>query len=98
MAVAYKVRVSEVSGPGWISELRFNVEAKLPAGSDTKTSNEMLQRLLEQRFGLRTHRETRSVPGFVLTVAQRRRAPHARCAARFHGRPGRPGRGQAPHG
>jgi uncharacterized protein (TIGR03435 family) len=70
IAAAYKVRVSEVSGPGWMSEARFNVEAKMPAGADKKLSNEMLQRLLEQRFGLKVHRETRTVSGFALTVGK----------------------------
>jgi len=70
IAVAYKVRVSEVAGPGWISDLRFNVEAKLPAGADKKSANEMLQRLLMERFGLKIHRETRTSAGFVLTVGK----------------------------
>ncbi|MEO8371995.1 MAG: TIGR03435 family protein [Candidatus Solibacter sp.] len=70
IATAYKVRVSEVAGPSWISDLRFNVEAKLPAGADKKSANEMLQRLLEQRFGLKFHREARTVSGFVLSLGK----------------------------
>src|ERR1035437_614025 len=70
VATAYKVRPSEVAGPGWISDLRFNVEAKLPAGADKKSANEMLQRLLAERFGLKIHRETRTSAGFVLTVGK----------------------------
>jgi len=42
----------------------------LPAGADKKAANEMLQRLLEQRFGLKIHRETRTSAGFVLTVGK----------------------------
>ena len=30
----------------------------------------MLQKLLEDRFQLRTHRETREMPAYVLTVAR----------------------------
>jgi uncharacterized protein (TIGR03435 family) len=70
IATAYKVRVTEVAGPGWISDLRFNVEAKLPAGADKKSANEMLQRLLAERFGLKIHRETRTSAGFVLSVGK----------------------------
>jgi uncharacterized protein (TIGR03435 family) len=70
VATAYKVRPSEVAGPGWSSDLRFNVEAKLPAGADKKSANEMLQRLLAERFGLKIHRETRTSAGFVLTVGK----------------------------
>jgi uncharacterized protein (TIGR03435 family) len=29
IAAAYRVRISQVSGPGWIAELRFDIEAKL---------------------------------------------------------------------
>ncbi len=70
VAVAYRVRVTEVAGPGWISDQRFNVEAKLAAGADKKLANEMLQRLLAERFGLKIHRETRTSAGFVLTVGK----------------------------
>jgi len=70
VASAYRVRVGEVTGPAWISEQRFNLEAKLPEGANTKTSNEMLLRLLEQRFGLKIHREARIVSGFALTVGK----------------------------
>jgi uncharacterized protein (TIGR03435 family) len=70
IAAAYRVRMSQVSGPGWIAELRFDIEAKLPEGSSTKTVNEMLQTLLEDRFALKVRRETRSVSGFALLVGK----------------------------
>ena len=70
IATAYRVRMSQVSGPGWIAELRFDVEAKLPEGSSTKTANEMLQTLLEDRFALKVRREARSVSGFALLVGK----------------------------
>jgi uncharacterized protein (TIGR03435 family) len=70
IAAAYRVRMSQVSGPGWIAELRFDIEAKLPDGSSTKTANEMLQTLLEERFALKVRRETRSVSGFALLVGK----------------------------
>lgn len=70
VAMAYKVRPSEVAGPSWISEVRFNIEAKLPEGADTKQASEMLKNLLEERFGLRAHDETKAVSGYTLTVAK----------------------------
>lgn len=67
---AHRVAMNNVSGPGWISELRFDIEAKVPAGAPAGTAHEMLQALLEERFALRTHRETRTVTGYALVVAK----------------------------
>jgi uncharacterized protein (TIGR03435 family) len=50
--------------------LRFDIEAKLPTGAVSSSVNEMLQVLLEDRFALRTHHETRDVSGFSLVVGK----------------------------
>jgi uncharacterized protein (TIGR03435 family) len=70
VAMAYSVRPSSVTGPNWITELRYDVDAKLPEGAPAKDANEMLRRLLEERFGLRTHMETKATAGFALVVAK----------------------------
>src|SRR5262245_59847840 len=59
IAMAYKIKPSSVTGAGWLTELRYDVDAKLPEGASSKDANEMLRRLLEERFGLRTHPETK---------------------------------------
>src|SRR5215469_3879843 len=53
---AYGLLPDQVSGPEWISDLRFDVDAKLPEGAPAGAVNEMLQSLLEDRFSLRFHR------------------------------------------
>lgn len=70
IATAYKVRGSQVFGPAWMSDLRFDVEAKIPEGASLDDANAMLQSLLEERFGLRTHREDKSAPGYALLVGK----------------------------
>jgi uncharacterized protein (TIGR03435 family) len=70
ISTAYRVRMDQVSGPPWMSELRFDIEAKIPEGADPKSINEMLQALLEERFGLKLHRESKEVSGYALLVAK----------------------------
>jgi uncharacterized protein (TIGR03435 family) len=70
VATAYRVRISEVTGPAWISEVWFDIDAKLPPGAAPGAAPDMLRSLLAQRFGLRAHRETRSASGYALVVAK----------------------------
>ena len=59
-----------IAGPPWLDSVRFTVVAKLPAGSPRNDAPGMLQTLLADRFQLRTHTETREVPGYGLTTAK----------------------------
>ncbi len=70
VAAAYRVRMSQVSGPPWISEQRFDVDAKIPEDAPAGQVNEMLQALLTERFGLRLHNESRSLAGYALVVGR----------------------------
>ena len=70
IAAAYSVRATQVSGPAWLSGQRFDIEAKAPAGAPKEELNAMLQSLLEERFGLKVHRDTRTELGFALTVGK----------------------------
>jgi len=60
-------------GPDWIDSDRYrytiNVKAE-GAGSGAATRAPILRALLEDRFQLKTHRETREVSGYALTVAK----------------------------
>jgi uncharacterized protein (TIGR03435 family) len=77
--VAYGVRSFEVlGGPGWIDSDTFDITAKTKTADDgAKTPPPripemfaMLQPLLEDRFKLKTHRETRELPVYLLTAAK----------------------------
>jgi uncharacterized protein (TIGR03435 family) len=70
ISAAYRVRTDQVSGAPWMSELRYDIEAKIPEGADSKSANEMLQSLLDERFGLKLHRESKEVSGYALAVAK----------------------------
>jgi uncharacterized protein (TIGR03435 family) len=70
VAAAYSVRATEVSGPAWLSDQSFDIEAKVPDGAPTEALNAMLQSLLEERFGLKVHRNTRRGQGFALVVGK----------------------------
>ena len=83
--VDYHVQVA--GGPEWIqvaqsNEVRFDVQAKSDSATDDKLAKlsddqaelekrHMLRVLLEDRFGLKVHMETRQAPAFVLTIAKR---------------------------
>lgn len=68
--VAYRVKDYQVEGPAWISDTRFNIVAKLPAGSSEDQIPEMLQTLLADRFKLTLHRETKEHAIYALVVAK----------------------------
>jgi uncharacterized protein (TIGR03435 family) len=58
-----------VGGPKWIDTDRFEISAR--AGGDPATTqmmNSMLQTLLAERFRVKTHRESRQVPVYVMTI------------------------------
>jgi uncharacterized protein (TIGR03435 family) len=60
-----------IGGPGWVDSDRYNLEAK--AEGATIPPNQlgpMLQSLLEDRFQLKAHLETRELPIYELVVAR----------------------------
>jgi uncharacterized protein (TIGR03435 family) len=58
-------------GPAWIQNERYQITAKAESKQSLGEMNgPMLQALLEERFRLRVHHETREVPVYALTVAK----------------------------
>jgi uncharacterized protein (TIGR03435 family) len=58
-------------GPTWIDSDCYQISAKAgDAVSKDMMNGAMLQALLEERFRLKLHRETREVPIYALTVAK----------------------------
>ncbi len=70
MVVAYKVKSYQITGPDWIASQRFDIVAKLPEGATKDQANQMLQSLLEERFKMKLHRETKDHPVLALVVAK----------------------------
>jgi uncharacterized protein (TIGR03435 family) len=70
IAAAYSVRATQVSGPDWLSGQGFDIEATVPDGTPKEELNAMLQSLLEERFGLKVHRSTKTGQGFALVLGK----------------------------
>ena len=70
IARAYDVQPFQVNGPDWLSTEFFDIVAKYPEGSKDEERGLMLRTLLEDRFKLAMHRESREVPGFALVAAK----------------------------
>ena len=76
--VAYGIAGSQISGPRWLTELttdpsqvtRFEIVAKVPEDATKDQVPLMLQRLLEDRFKLKVHRESRPMQVYSLEVSR----------------------------
>jgi uncharacterized protein (TIGR03435 family) len=67
---AYRVRDFQITGPGWITSARFEINAKLPSGASTDLIPEMLQALLASRFNLEVRREMKEQNVYALIAAE----------------------------
>jgi uncharacterized protein (TIGR03435 family) len=70
IVLAYRLKPNQVIGPDWIASQRFDIAAKLPDGASQDQFRDMLQTLLADRFQMKTHRETKELPVYVLGVAK----------------------------
>ncbi len=72
IAEAYQVRMFQVVAPrvGSVTQRRFDVVCKMPAGSRKEDAPLMLQSLLAERFKLAVHREFREQDVWALVVGK----------------------------
>jgi uncharacterized protein (TIGR03435 family) len=70
LAQAYRIKNFQISGPVWLDSEHFDIEAKLPAGATDDQLPAMLQALLEDRFKLAFHRESRVMSAYILLPAK----------------------------
>jgi uncharacterized protein (TIGR03435 family) len=77
-ATSGSFRMQVVGGPEWMDSARYNIVAK-PAGNPLRSEmyGPMLQSLLEDRFRLTVHRETKEGPVYLLTLAKNGPKLHA---------------------
>jgi uncharacterized protein (TIGR03435 family) len=76
--MAYGVGGNQLSGPRWLTELttdprqvkRFEIIAKVPENATKDQVPLMLQKLLEDRFKLQVHRESRPTQVYSLEVSR----------------------------
>jgi uncharacterized protein (TIGR03435 family) len=69
-AMAYGIRRYQLSSPDWMSNSRFNITARVPAGSTVDEYRLMLQGLLAERFKLTLHHEQKEMQIAELVVAK----------------------------
>jgi bla regulator protein blaR1 len=71
MQNAYAVPPFQIEGgPAWVDSERYAVDAKAGGNANRAQIFLMLQSLLEDRFQLKTHRETRELPVYTLVAAR----------------------------
>jgi uncharacterized protein (TIGR03435 family) len=71
VSVAYKTRPSQIiGGPSWKDSAMFSTQGKAAEAAGTDTMLLMLQSLLEDRFQLKIHHETRQGPVYELAIAE----------------------------
>ena len=69
--VAYRIRDFQISnGPGWINSERYDIEAKTEGSNGADAMLLMLQALLEDRFQLHYHHETKERAVYLMTIAK----------------------------
>jgi uncharacterized protein (TIGR03435 family) len=68
-ADAYQVRLDQVSAPAWMKSEAYSIVAKIPPNTTKDQFHLMLQNLLAERFHLRLHHETKTLPVYILSVA-----------------------------
>jgi uncharacterized protein (TIGR03435 family) len=60
----------QLVGPGWLSDVTFDIVAKPPAGYKREQLQYLLRNLLSDRFRLSVHKEIRPLSAFALVVAK----------------------------
>jgi len=69
--MAYDVKDYQIVGPDWLTTSHFDIVAKRPDGVEgEKALRAMVASLLEDRFKMVVHRETRDLPAYALVVGK----------------------------
>jgi uncharacterized protein (TIGR03435 family) len=75
MEWAYGIQPAQHSdGPGWVGTDRYEIAAKAEGNPSEAQMKLMMRTLLDQRFKLKLHRESRELTAYVLSVGKT--APH----------------------
>ena len=70
--IAYGFDADKIlGGPSWLEMDRFDITAKLPGETSPDDQKLMLQTLLEDRFKLVVHKETKPIAGYALTAGKK---------------------------
>jgi uncharacterized protein (TIGR03435 family) len=67
---AYGMPRVQISGPGWLNDVRLDVFAKAAGPADEAHLRMMLRSLLADRMGLKSHIERKEMPVYALTLPE----------------------------
>jgi uncharacterized protein (TIGR03435 family) len=70
VSMAYSALPTQIAGPDTLKTERFDILAKLPAGTTEEQVPQMIQALLAERFGMKIHREKRETGIYALVVSK----------------------------
>ena len=65
---AYGIKAFQLQAPRWLDEQRYDISAKIAPSATREQYRNMLQQLLAERFQIASHRETREMAAYALTV------------------------------
>ena len=67
---AYHLQTIQVMGPAWIESNRYDIIAKAAGPVTVDQLRLMTQTLLAERFKMVTHKETKEMPAYVVTIGK----------------------------
>ncbi len=70
ITMAYKINAAQITGPDWLPATQWDIVAKLPEGASVDDAPAMLRTLLEDRFKLSVHRQTKDQPVLALVLGK----------------------------
>jgi len=70
IAEAYRLQLSQVSGPKWIEQNQYDIDARTSEAATREQMTLMLRSLLAERFDLKQHSELREMRAYDLIVAK----------------------------
>jgi uncharacterized protein (TIGR03435 family) len=70
IANAYNIKDYQINGPDWLASTMFDVEARVAPDTTPENRRLMMQTLLEERFGLKVHMESKELPILSLIVGK----------------------------
>jgi uncharacterized protein (TIGR03435 family) len=70
--MAFDDNSDHVSGPDWLDSQLYSIDANVEGGKQLSREEmkPLLQNLLQQRFHLMAHHETKTLPGYALVIAK----------------------------
>jgi hypothetical protein len=69
--IAYRLKRYQISGPDWLGSDKFDLAAKIPDGVNQRNTPEMMQGMLQDRFGLKSHWDKKEASVYTLTLSKR---------------------------